>query len=300
MANWEKKEYANIKKGHVFSFSKMHNRTETGRLTRIGPLYHSTYSPTPRMQNMSNEAFYEKYNEDCPPLQIQKGYEQFRDDPMNNSENWRKNNKAVQREIKTTNPVVLKEAEMRQKEDKSKRLTNTVSGPYLCTVYETMENCNVRKEKTKDQDDDKAKQKKKEQKKKEQKKKDNTENVLTPMAFNYIYFATFMRHRLKEKNDEQLPNDLDFMVRYKSDTYFDVKLGMQATTNYNMQTIKWDDNRTLALAHILATCAVTATCCDKSFSLMNTMLSSFIYDEKFYTVDRNQLKLKVGEYRLRM
>ena len=290
MANWEKKEYATIKKGHVFSFSKMHNRTETGRLTRIGPLYHSTYSPTPRMPgNMSTEAFSEKYDAECPPLQIQEGYEQFRDDPMNSSENWRKNNKAVQREIKTTNPVVLKEAKVKEKEGK-KRLTNTVSGPYLCTVYETMENCNVRKERGKDQDDDKAKQK----------KNNNTEKILTPMAFNYIYFATFMRHRLKAKNDEQLPNDLNFMVRYKSDNYFDVKLGMQATTNYNMQTIKWDDNRTLGLAHILATCAVTATCCDKSFSLMNTMLSSFIYDEKFYTVDRNQLKLKVGEYRLGM
>lgn len=294
MANWEKKEYANIKNGHVFSFSKMHKRTETGKYIGIGPLYHTTYSPTPRMPaNMTNEKFSQKYDAECPPLQIQKGYKEFRDDPINNSENWRRNNKAVQREIKTTNPVVLMEAKTRDRDDNSKRLTNTVSGPYLCTVYETMENCNVRvpkkKEKKEDQDDDKA----------GQKKTINTEKVLTPMAFNYIYFATFMRHRLKAKNDEQLPNDLNFMVRYKSDNYFDVKLGMQAITNYDMQTIKWDDNRTLGLAHILATCAVTATCCQKSFSLMNTMLSSFIYDEKFFTVDRSQLKLKVGEYRLR-
>ena len=172
---------------------------------------------------------------------------------------------------------------------KEGRLANTFSGPYLCTVYETMENCNVRlprKNKKKKNDDVNA----------DQKQTDNSNKVLTPLSYSYIYFTTIIRHRLKTENDNRVATDLDYLMRYKSDNYFDVKLGVQAKTNYGMNTNKWDENRTLALTHVLATCAVTATCCKESFRLMNTMLSSFIYDEKDFTVDRSQLGLNIGEY----
>ena len=293
MANWEKSEYAKRLDRHVFSFTKTHLRTETGGMIRIGPLHHMTYSPTVRMPvNVTPEKFAQNYDRHYPPLKIQLGYEQFRDDPTNSSDRWRKCHKAVQRMLKKAEPVTLADTKWKKKnvKDKDKRLANTVCGPYLCSVFDTMENCNVRLPK------DPAKRKTQDDEDGAQNETNNNQKVLTPMAFNYIYFATFMRHRLKAKNDEHLVKDLEFLVRYKSDNYFDIKLGIQAGTNYNMKSGKWDDNRTLGLTHVLATCAVTATCCRESFNLMNTMLSSFIYDEKMYTVDCNQLKLKVGKY----
>lgn len=121
MANWEKSEYAKRLDRHVFSFTKTHLRTETGGMIRIGPLHHMTYSPTVRMPvNVTPEKFAENYDRHYPPLKIQLGYEQFRDDPTNSSDRWRKCHKAVQRMLKKAEPVTLADTKWKKKTSRTR------------------------------------------------------------------------------------------------------------------------------------------------------------------------------------